>query len=63
MLEAEWRQILQESMSMRAKKDELSTGCWISPCYGPFSLGACCETYEPFISLILEFFGAAVNHG
>jgi hypothetical protein len=25
--------------------------CWISPCYGPFSLGARFETYEPFISL------------
>jgi len=31
-------------------------GCWISPCYGPFSLGARFETYEPFISLILPFF-------
>jgi hypothetical protein len=26
MQEAEWRQILQESMSMRAKEDESSTG-------------------------------------
>jgi hypothetical protein len=24
------------------------------PCYGPFSLGARFETYEPFISLIFE---------
>jgi hypothetical protein len=32
-------------------------GCWISPCYGPFSLGAGFETYEQFISLILKFFG------
>jgi hypothetical protein len=31
-------------------------GCWISPCYGPFSLGARFETYEPFISLIFQFF-------
>jgi hypothetical protein len=39
-------------------------GCWISPCFGPFSLGARCETYEPFISLIFQFFfGAAVNRG
>ena len=32
---------------------------WISPCYGPFSLGALFETYEPFISLIFQilFFG------
>jgi hypothetical protein len=26
-------------------------GCWISPYYGPFSLGARFETFEPFISL------------
>jgi hypothetical protein len=31
-------------------------GCRISPCYGPFLLGARFETYEPFISLILKFF-------
>jgi hypothetical protein len=31
-------------------------GCWISPCYGPFSLGASFETNEPFISLNLQFF-------
>jgi hypothetical protein len=31
-------------------------GCWISPCYGPFSLGARFETYDPFISLIFQFF-------
>jgi hypothetical protein len=31
-------------------------GCWISPCYGPFSLGTCFETYEKFISLISQFF-------
>jgi hypothetical protein len=30
-------------------------GCWISPCYGPFSLGARFETYELLISLILFF--------
>jgi hypothetical protein len=29
-------------------------GCWISPCYGPFSLGTRFETYEPFISLIFQ---------
>jgi hypothetical protein len=31
-------------------------GCWISPRYGPFSFGARFETYEPFISLIFNFF-------
>jgi hypothetical protein len=31
-------------------------GCWISPCYGPFSLGVRFETYELFISLIFKFF-------
>jgi hypothetical protein len=31
-------------------------GCCISPCYGPFSLGACFEIYKPFISLIFKFF-------
>jgi hypothetical protein len=35
-------------------------GCWISPCYGPFSLGVHFETYEPFISLIFKFFS---GHG
>jgi hypothetical protein len=29
-------------------------GRWISPCYGPFSLGASFENYEPFISLIYQ---------
>jgi hypothetical protein len=29
-------------------------GCWISPYYGPFSLGARFETYETFISLIFQ---------
>jgi hypothetical protein len=38
-------------------------GCWISPCYGPFSLGARFETYKTLISLILQFFLAAVNRG
>jgi hypothetical protein len=37
-------------------------GCWISSCYGPFSFGARFETYELFLSLILElFFRVAVN--
>ena len=33
-----------------------SLGCWISPCYGHFSLGSRVETYKPFISLIFHFF-------
>jgi hypothetical protein len=31
-------------------------GCWISPCYGPSSLGARFEIFEPFISLIFKLF-------
>jgi hypothetical protein len=31
-------------------------GRWISRYYGPFSLDALFETYEPFISLIFKFF-------
>jgi hypothetical protein len=39
-------------------------GCWISPCYGPFSLGGRFEAYKLFISLIFKFFGGAVvNRG
>jgi hypothetical protein len=30
--------------------------CWISLCYGPFSLRAHFENYEPFISLIFKHF-------
>jgi hypothetical protein len=60
-LEAEWRQVLWGSVDMETKEDESSTGhvvgCWISPCYGLFSLRGRFETYEPFISLIFEFFG------
>jgi len=36
-------------------------GCWISPCYGPFSLGARFENYEPFISLIFQIFSGRGN--
>jgi hypothetical protein len=32
-------------------------GCWISPCYGQFSLGVRFESYEMFISLIINFLG------
>jgi hypothetical protein len=31
-------------------------GCWISPCYDPFSLTARFETYEHFVSLIIPNF-------
>jgi hypothetical protein len=31
-------------------------GCWISPCYSPFSLGGHFETYKLFISLIFQCF-------
>jgi hypothetical protein len=31
-------------------------GCWISPCYGPFSLGWRFENYELFIPSIFKFF-------
>jgi hypothetical protein len=31
-------------------------GCWISSCYGPFSLCMHFETYEPFVCLIYQFF-------
>jgi hypothetical protein len=34
-------------------------GCWISPCYGPYSLGGCCKTYKLFI-LFSNFFS---GHG
>jgi hypothetical protein len=30
-------------------------GCWISPFYSPFSLGARFKSYKPFISLIFNF--------
>jgi hypothetical protein len=36
-------------------------GCWVSSCYGSFSLGARLETYKPFISLIFQNFLATVN--
>jgi hypothetical protein len=65
-VEAQWRQVLRGSVSTGAKEDKYwaRLGCWISPCYGLFSLGARFETYEPFISLIFNFFfQAAINLG
>jgi hypothetical protein len=59
-LEAEWRQVLRGSVGIGAREDEPKywerLGCWISPCYGPFSLGARFEAYKLFISLIFKFF-------
>jgi hypothetical protein len=64
-LEAEWRQVLWGSVSTGAKEDELSTGrVWAAGFhYGSFPLGASFKTYEPFISLIFNFFRAAVTRG
>jgi hypothetical protein len=59
MLEAEWWQICGEEWvrgQRRWVKYWMCLGCWISPCYGLFVLGACFETYEPFISLNFQFF-------
>jgi hypothetical protein len=42
-LEAEWRQVMRGSVSTGTKEVSqvlARLGCWISPCYGPFSLGA-----------------------
>jgi hypothetical protein len=59
MLEAEWRQVLWGSVEYGDKGGRVKywarLGCWISPCYGPFSHEARFETYEPFISLIFKF--------
>ena len=55
---------LQGNKCTGTKEDESSLGCWISPCYGLLSLWARFETYEPFISLIFQFFfRAAANRG
>jgi hypothetical protein len=47
-------------VSTGAKKDESSIwarlGRWVSPCFGPFSLGGRFQTYEPSISVIFLFF-------
>jgi hypothetical protein len=31
-------------------------GHWISPCYGPFLLGACFEAYEPLYFFNFQIF-------
>jgi hypothetical protein len=67
MVEAEWWQVLRGSVSTGKKGSGVKylarLGCWISPCYGPISLGGRFETYEPFIYLIFKFFLVAVNRG
>jgi hypothetical protein len=60
-LEAEWWQVCGEAWVRGYRKMRL--GCWISPCYGPFSLGARFGTYEPSISLIFKFFSGRGNRG
>jgi hypothetical protein len=45
-----------EVLTLRQVNYWACLSCWISPCYGPFSLGTHFETYEPFISLIFQFF-------
>jgi hypothetical protein len=58
--EAKQSEVLQGSVITVTKVYESCTehvfGCWISPCYGPLSLGAHFETYELFLSLIFTFF-------
>jgi len=59
-LEAEWGQVLWESVGTGPKEGVKyweHLGCWILPCYGLFSLGTRFEIYEPFISSIFQFFG------
>jgi hypothetical protein len=59
-LEAKLKKVLWGKREYGGKEKSVkywaTLGCWISPCYGPFSLGARFETYEPFISLIFTFF-------
>jgi hypothetical protein len=62
-LEVEWRQVLRGSVSTGANKNESSTGrVWTFGFYHvtAHSRLARFETYEPFISLIFNFF---LGHG
>jgi len=62
-LEAEWWQVCREAWVQGQRKMSkywAHLGCWISPCYCPFSLVVRFETYEPFISLIFQVFS---GHG
>jgi hypothetical protein len=40
---------------VRSVKYCVRFSCWISPCYGSFSLGVRFDSYELFISLIFNF--------
>jgi hypothetical protein len=65
-LEAEWRQVLRGSVGRGTKEDESSAGrVWAAGFHDitARSRFARSETYEPFISLIFLFWGAAVNRG
>jgi hypothetical protein len=58
-LEAEWRQVLQGSVSTGAKEGESSTGkVWTAGFHHVTARSrlAHFETYEPFISFIFKFF-------
>jgi hypothetical protein len=44
------------SVKLTESKYWARLGCWISPCYGPFSFGAHFETCKLFIYLIFKFF-------
>jgi hypothetical protein len=52
-MEASSAEKLEYGVKGRWVKHWARLGCWISPCYGPFSLGGSFETCEKFISLIL----------
>jgi head-tail adaptor len=66
-IEAECRQVPRGSVITGAKEDASSTGrVWAAGLHHVTArsrLGARFETYEPFISLIFNFFRAAVNRG
>jgi hypothetical protein len=65
-LEADWRQVLRGSVGTGAKQDVSSTGRVYSAVFYRVTARsrlARFETYEPFISLIFNFFRAAVNRG
>jgi hypothetical protein len=59
-LDAEWRQVLRGSVSTGAKEDESSTGWVLATGFHHVTVrsrfGALFEAYEPFISLIFNFF-------
>jgi hypothetical protein len=59
MLEAEWRQVLRGSVGTGAKEDESSSGhVWAAGFHHIMacSLGGSFKTYEPFVSIIFQFF-------